>query len=83
MEGLLTQADSVIDNWERDYLRLQRSLVRQPYVVAGHGLGFATGGVVFGMGIKNSDTRQTLTGGGIILATGVIYYIGHKVFRWW
>jgi uncharacterized coiled-coil protein SlyX len=60
----------------RDIAGMERKAAIQPFVVAGHGLGFATGGTVFGMGIANNNVQLALTGGGIVIATGVIYISG-------
>ena len=100
MEGLLDEArdeiaaaHTIIDNWERDYNRLQRRLNIQPYVMLGHGIGFTVGGTFLGMGLVGmsgnttfsdaANNRNLAIGAATIGTTTLVYILGRCVFKWW
>jgi len=87
----LAEAHRIINEWERDYARLARRLHIQPYVMAGHGIGFAVGGTFLGMGLyglvnnsyTSSDQNNLTTGAAIIGTTALVYILGRYIFKWW
>ena len=83
MQDLLDRADNIIDKWEKDYIRLEKKQKIQP-IVFGIGAGLtAGGGTILGMGIANENMSQIITGGSVILGTGLVYCIGKYVFKFW
>ena len=63
--------------------KMERKAKIQPFVFTFGLVAGAGGGTLMGMGIANNNIQQTLTGGGIIVGTGLIYIIGHTIFGWW
>jgi hypothetical protein len=78
-EGLreeIKTADLQIDGWERYTISLQRRLNIQPFIVTGVAGGFGIGGYLIADGNWQAGTAA-------IAFTGLVYFVGRYVFRWW
>ena len=71
-----------INNWEREYTRLQKQARRGI-------VGFTIGGVTFGVGVPlliegiRSDNQTMLwTGAGTLIIGSAIWAAGHFIFNW-
>lgn len=93
MEGLLDEQRNLVDQWETDYIKLERKLKLQPWVYGISAIGYTVGGTFIGMGavgaldpqstFSKNMTQNFVIGGCVVGGVTAVYIIGHGIFGWW